>query len=248
MIQVTILGCGSSLGVPVIGCNCSVCKSTSPYNKRTRSSIFINNGDSNVLIDFGFDIKDQLIREGITRLDAAILTHDHADHVSGIDNLRVFPLIQEKPLDIFTDSNTGQIIENRYKYLFNHNKLIIKPVDFFAKLKIGSLTIQLFKQYHGPINSLGLRIGDFIYSSDVNDFPEESKSFLYNSKVWILDCLDYKSNGAHAGLDKILLWNQQYQPKQIFLTNMRHTINYHKIVKELPDNIAPLYDGFKFTI
>lgn len=248
MLNVTILGCGSSLGVPVIGCNCNICNSASQYNKRTRSSIFISDENSNILVDFGFDIKDQLIREGINRLDGAILTHNHADHVSGIDNLRVFPQIQKKPLAIFTDYQTASLVENRYNYLFNPNNLVIRPVDFFAKFMIGSLTIQLFKQYHGAINSLGIRIGDFIYSSDVVDFPDESKQFLFNSKVWILDCLDYKSNHAHAGLDKILLWNEQYKPGQIFLTNMRHTIDYDKILAELPDNIAPLYDGYKFTI
>jgi phosphoribosyl 1,2-cyclic phosphate phosphodiesterase len=113
---------------------------------------------------------------------------------------------------------------------------------------VGSLNVQLFRQHHGLIDSLGIRIGDFVYSSDVADFPEESKPCLSNIKVWILDCLDYKSNKSHAGLDKILEWNMQYSPEQILLTNMHHNIDYHTISEQLPKNIAPLYDGYKFNV
>ncbi len=248
MLQIVVLGCGSSFGVPVIGCECDICKSTSPYNKRTRCAIFISDHNTKILVDFGFDIKEQLIREDVKNLDAAILTHDHADHVSGIDNLRVFRLIQGKPLDIFTDVATALAVENRHKYLFANNSLSMNPVGFFDKLTIGALQVQLFKQDHGTINSLGLRIGDFVYSNDVVDFPLESKKYLRGIGVWILDCSDYQSRGNHAGLDKVLKWNEQYQPRQIYLTNMHHNIDYHKISRELPCNISPLYDGLRINI
>jgi len=247
MLQITVLGCGSSLGVPVIGCDCNVCTSTSSYNKRTRSSIYMDDGNSQILIDFGFDIKDQLIREKFRKLDAAILTHYHADHFSGVDNLRVFPFIQNKPLEIFSDHHTIELLENRYEYLFSADKLVAKPVDFFAKLEIHSMNIQFFKQNHSSIDSLGVRVGDFVYSSDVADFPDRSKKFLQNIKVWVLDCVGYDSNDNHAGLNKVLQWNDEYKPQQILLTNMGHLIDYHQIVNILPNNIKPLYDGYKFT-
>lgn len=253
MLEVTILGCGSSLGVPVIGCNCQVCKSDSHYNKRTRSAIFIRSNQTKILVDFGFDIKHQLIREKIGDIDAAILTHEHADHVSGIDELRAVVFYQARPLPIYTDKATMESLERRYNYLFSNNnqrhipqRLVPKPVDFFSKITVGDIEIQFFKQDHGPIDSLGIKIGDFIYSSDVIDFPAESQEFLYNAGIWVIDCLSYNSDDCHAGLNKILEWQKKYQPKQIFLTNMSHLIDYHKIIEMLPAGITPLYDGFKF--
>jgi len=248
MLQITVLGCGSSLGVPVIGCDCNICHSSSSYNKRTRSTIYIDNGESKVLIDFGFDIKDQLIRENIKILDGAILSHDHSDHTCGIDNLRMFPFIQKKPLEIFTDKITAEALENRYSYLFAPTKLVTRPVDFFAKFKIKTLNVQFFRQNHGAIDSIGVRIDDFVYSSDVSAFPQESRIFLKNIKVWILDCMSYTSNAMHSGLDKVLEWNEEYQPEQILLTNMNHYIDYHEISTKLPSNIKPLYDGYKFVV
>lgn len=248
MLQITILGCGSSLGVPVIACDCKICSAPLIYNKRTNSSIYIDDGNSQILVDFGFTIKEQLIRESIKKLDAAILTHYHADHVSGIDNLRVFPFIQKKPLEIFSDNATMRQIENNYRYLFAADKLIARPIDFFAKLKICNITVQFFRQNHGNIDSLGIRIGDFVYSSDVSFFPEESKQFLQNIKIWVVDCADYISHPTHAGLDKVLQWNDQYRPEQILLTNMNHFIDYYEISKILPNNIEALYDGYKIKL
>jgi phosphoribosyl 1,2-cyclic phosphate phosphodiesterase len=248
MLQITILGCGSSLGVPVIGCSCSVCKSASRYNKRSRSSIFITDGKAKILVDFGFDIKDQLIREDIDKLDAAILTHDHADHVSGIDNLRVFKFLQGFPLEIITDKETADVIGQRYNYLFSKNILSLKSIQFFDYFQIKDLRIQSFKQHHDSICSLGLRIHNFVYSTDITKFSNGSEEFLHNIDTWVMDCLDYKSNLAHAGLDQVLKWDQEFQPKQIILTNMGHNIDYHKIILKLPPHIRPAYDGMKIEI
>ena len=253
MLQVTILGCGASIGVPVIGCDCSVCLSNSKYNKRTRSAIYISDENSQILVDFGFDIRYQLLREKINALDCAILTHDHSDHVNGIDDLRVFTFMQGKPLEIYMNHNSAASLSKKYDYLFSNGLfdvgqvLLSKPVDFFDKIKINTIEIQFFKQNHGPIDSLGLRIEDFVYSSDVSNFPPESEEYLKDVKIWILDCMDYTSNKNHAGLDKVLEWQEKYKPQQVLLTNMRHTIDYHEIIKILPNNVKPLYDGYKFT-
>lgn len=254
MLQVTILGCGASIGVPVIGCGCSVCLSDSKYNKRTRSAIYINDENSQILVDFGFDIKHQLVREKINKLDCAVLTHYHSDHVNGIDDLRIFSFMEKKALEIYTDENTAANLHKKFDYLFNSDLFVqgqifkTKQVNFFDKIKINTIEIQFFRQNHGPIDSLGLRIGDFVYSPDVINFPPESEKFLQNIKIWILDCMDYTSNKNHAGLDKVLEWREKYKPEQILLTNMRHTIDYHEIIKILPDNVKPLYDGYKFNI
>lgn len=254
MLQVTILGCGASIGVPVIGCGCSICLSNSKYNKRTRSAIYINDENSQILVDFGFDIKHQLVREKINKLDCAVLTHYHSDHVNGIDDLRIFSFMEKKALEIYTDENTAANLHKSFDYLFGYNSFMqgsvleTRNIDFFDKIKINTIEIQFFRQNHGPIDSLGLRIGDFVYSPDVINFPSESEKFLQNIKVWILDCMDYTSNKNHAGLNKVLEWQEKYKPEQILLTNMRHTIDYNEITKILPDNVKPLYDGYKFNI
>ena len=110
------------------------------------------------------------------------------------------------------------------------------------------MDLQFFRQHHGSIDSLGIRIDDFVYSSDVADFPKESEQFLRSAEVWVLDCVSYVSNSRHAGLDKVLQWYEEYKPKQILLTNMDHLVNYHEILKVLPSNIKPLYDGYKFVV
>ncbi|KAF8818609.1 MBL fold metallo-hydrolase [Rickettsia endosymbiont of Cardiosporidium cionae] len=248
MLKIKILGCGASLGVPIIGCNCTVCKSSSDYNKRTRSAIYIYTENTKVLVDFGCDIKQQLIRERISQLDAAILTHYHADHVAGIDDIRIFSCINNSALAIYTDYSTTEILKKRHDYLFKNNQLKIHSCNFYERFNIKNLEIQFFAQHHGKINSIGIKINDFVYSCDVESFPEESEKYLYNINYWVLDCIGYEHNHSHAGLDKILDWNKKYTPNNILLTGMHHTIDYHKIQDVLPNNIQPLYDGFEINL
>ena len=248
MLEVNILGCGSSLGVPVVSCRCSVCKSDSPYNKRLRSSIIISQNRTKILVDFGFNIKEQLIKADIYNLDGAILTHDHADHVSGIDELRVFFYVHGKPLDIFVLDSIAPTILDRYSYLFNSGRLVMNIINDFEEIKIKDIKLQFFPQIHGPIQSLGIRVDGFVYSCDVREFPAVADKYLYDIDTWVVDCMDYKSNFAHAGLEKILEWDEKYRPKLIYLTNMNHNIDYHKIITELPSHITPLYDGCKIKL
>ncbi len=243
MLKVTILGCGSSCGVPVIGCKCNVCKSDSPYNKRRSSSILIESKLTKILVDFGFDIKNQLIDAGVDGLDAAILTHDHADHVSGIDHLRIFKWITGEPLKVVTDLGSAAKLRERYDYLFNNDQLVINEVKHYSFYKIKDIEIQFFWQEHSDIGSLGLRINNFVYSCDVSDFAEESHKFLQDVDCWVLDCCGMLSSFAHAGLDKVLKWNELFKPKRVYLTSMRDEIDYFEIHKYLPNHIKPCYDG-----
>jgi len=248
MLEVDILGCGSSLGVPVVSCRCLVCKSDSPYNKRLRSSIIISQNETKILVDFGFDIKEQLIKADVSDLDGAILTHDHADHVSGIDELRVFFYVRRKPLDIFVLDSIAPSILDRYAYLFNSGRLNMNIINSFEEIKIKNMKLQTFPQMHGAIESLGIRVDGFVYSCDVREFSAITDKYLYDIDAWVVDCMDYKSNFAHAGLEKILEWDKKYKPKRIYLTNMNHNIDYHKIVTELPTHITPLYDMCKIKL
>lgn len=248
MLKITVLGCGSSHGVPVVGCACEVCTSSSPYNKRRRSAIIIEQLAAKVLVDFGFDIKDQLVDAKIDRLDGAVLTHDHADHVAGIDNLRIFRYLSGEALTIHTDHETEEKIKQRYKYLFDKGEVRSVAYGKYDQFEIDAIRFQFFNQLHAEIDSLGIRVGDFVYSSDVREFPPESRQYLQGIKVWLLDCLAMESNHAHAGLDRVLEWNDKYKPKRIYLTNMRDDIDYYKIQESLPDNIRPAYDGLVIQI
>ncbi|MFK8039919.1 MAG: MBL fold metallo-hydrolase [Rickettsiaceae bacterium] len=248
MVKITILGCGASFGTPVIGCKCNTCLSDSPYNKRSRSAIIIAKNNKKILVDFGFDIKQQLLRAKIDNVDYAILTHDHADHVAGIEELRIFSFYHKKPIEIFTDFDSGKSIANKYHYLLRDNVMNINIIKYPDKKTIGNIDMIFFKQHHGSVNSAGIRIGNFVYSTDVVSFPKESEEFLHNIEQWVLDCASYESNFSHAGLDKVLQWNEKYKPKKILLTNMRHNIDYFEIQKYLPSNIVPLYDGFEITV
>ena len=248
MFKVTILGCGSSHGVPVIGCKCAVCKSDSPYNKRRRSSILIENGDKKILVDFGFDIKDQLLDANVNSLDAAILTHDHADHVAGIDNLRIYKYLSGRALPIYTDIATAKAISQRYKYMIDANEIKIIAHDSYDIVDIAGVPIQFFLQKHAEIDSLGIRINNFVYSPDVREFYDKSVKYLNDIDFWVLDCLGYKSNHAHAGLERVLEWNDRFNPRRVWLTNMRDEIDYFEIQEALPQNIMPSYDGLEIVI
>jgi phosphoribosyl 1,2-cyclic phosphate phosphodiesterase len=248
MLEINVLGCGSSVGVPVVACKCSVCKSDSSYNKRLRSSIIIKQNETKILVDFGFDVRTQLINNDVYHLDGAILTHDHADHVGGLDELRIFFLVHGKPLDIYVNESIAPQIFEQYNYLFADGKLVMHPINELQGLNIGDIKLQLFPQIHGPIRSLGVRVADFVYSCDVSAIPSESEQYLKNMDIWVVDCMDYKSTFAHAGLERIMEWREKYKPQKTYLTNMNHNIDYHKIITELPVDIMPLYDGFKIKL
>lgn len=249
-MEIVILGCGSSIGVPVIGCECDVCISSSQFNMRMRSSVLIAGDNANVLIDAGFDIRHQLIKNGIKNIDALVITHDHADHVSGIDDLRVFPLLHNKRVDLYITEQAYLPLEARYHYLFSKSFLIPSIVDFYTKILVEDIEIQLFKQHHvrGVMDSLGIRIKNFVYANDVIDFPDESRQYLMGVDVMVLDCFGYKTTASHAGLDVVLKWYEEFRPQQIYLTNMSHDIDYYEIQKILPPNIRPAYDSMKISI
>ncbi|KJV56551.1 metallo-beta-lactamase superfamily protein [Orientia chuto str. Dubai] len=249
MWKIVVLGCGPSLGVPIVGCKCSVCISDTEFNKRLRSSLYLQyNNEVSILIDCGCDIRFQLLRANITKLDAVILTHRHSDHVAGIDNLRVFAYQNSCALDVYANVETIDYITKNYSYLFKKNLLNAIKIDDYSMININGKEIITFQQNHGEINSLGIRIKNFVYSNDVREFPEKSHQFLHKIDVWVLDCLQKIATDAHAGLDEIIKWNKKFMPKKIYLTNMNHTIDYYQIQHILPENVNIAYDGLKFFI
>ncbi|MFO1129844.1 MAG: MBL fold metallo-hydrolase [Rickettsiales bacterium] len=252
-VLVTILGCGCSSGVPIIGCNCNVCKSDDIKNKRFRSAIFVQYQGINILIDSGPDIKHQLLKANVKKIDYLIITHQHYDHVSGLNELRSM----KRAKDIILIARK-QVIEHLmfyYSYVFSFDKykqtIITKNIEDYDEFDIGNLKLDTFLTYHAQkqnINNIGIKINNFIYANDISSIPENSLKYFYNLDILMLDCKNYKDTNIHIGLETVLKWNIEFKPKKIILTNMSHQFDYNKLVKELPNNIIPAFDNMQFKI
>ena len=252
-MRVTVLGCGSSSGVPEIGCGCPVCTSPDPKNKRTRVSVFIEADGANLLIDSSPDLRQQLLREGIKQIDAVLYTHDHADHTNGLDDLRAFNKLSGNSLPAYGTADTLESIQERFSYAFQPKpeKIWYRPClsphvlpDSAAHThKICGVSVVSFEQIHGKINTLGYRIGNFAYSTDCNEMPETAFEALKGIDVWIVDCLRYTDSYTHSNLKRTLGWIERVKPRLAILTHMAHDFDYNALLEELPAGVVPGYDG-----
>jgi len=252
-MKVTILGCGASSGVPIMGCECDVCRSSNPKNNRTRVSILVESQNTRILVDTPPDLRTQALRHNLKTVDAIIYTHAHADHIAGIDDTRSFNYYNNAPLDIYSDARTLEELRVRFPYVFLPPKplktmwyrpclspIAIEPPHTF---KIDGIEIIPFWQIHGQDRTLGLRFGNIAYTTDTNVLSQESLQMLKGIDVWIVDCLRYAPAPTHAHLEMALGWINQVKPKQAYLTHMSHEFDYDTLLKELPENVSPAYDG-----
>lgn len=257
-MKITILGCGNSLGVPVVGCECAVCTSDNPRNKRLRVSAAVEIGDKRLIIDTSTDFRQQMLRAGIKKIDAVLYTHDHADHVHGIDDLRAFNFGTERPIPIYGSAATIDTLKQRFAYAFvppkqniifcpNLEGKAIAPQEMeekqYADFYIENIKITAFEQGHGKFKSTGYRIGDFAYSTDVDELPEVAFSVLSGVKCWVVDCLRYTKSYSHANLEKTLEWIARVRPETAVFTHMAHDFDYDKLSSELPSGVFVGYDG-----
>ncbi len=268
--KVTILGCGSSGGVPRIGGIWGACDPLNPRNERTRCSIFVEGRNlekdaeqgqaehlswTRFLVDTSPDLRFQLLKNKITRLDAVLFTHDHADQAHGIDDLRAFYLARYKPLPACMDKRTADIMLHRFGYCFEvpaggihpailELKRLERPEDvFFIKGEGGRLPVMGLSVDHGPIRALGFRFGNIAYIPDVSDLSQDNFSCLQNLDVFIIDALRHRPHPTHAHLEKTLSWIERLKPRRAVLTNMHIDLDYDTLRKELPEHIEPAYDG-----
>jgi phosphoribosyl 1,2-cyclic phosphate phosphodiesterase len=257
-MKITILGCGASAGVPFIGCECAVCTSDNPKNKRTRVSILVETETTRILIDASPDLRQQALDNHFKTVDAIILTHFHADHVHGIDDIRSLNFHRNDVIPLYSDAETLKRMEHSFSYIFREPpkdkhwfRPAVTPVEI-APLEpfiIGDISLQPFWQDHGFVPSLGFRIGDFAYSTDVKDFPVESQPYLKGLKLWLLDCLtDERPMPTHADLNLSLEWIEKYQPKHTILTHMSHALDYDKVNAQTPEHVEAAYDGMMVEI
>lgn len=259
-MKITILGCGASGGVPLVGCDCSICTSANPKNKRTRASILIENKGSTVLVDVSPDLRQQCLRHDLRTVDAIIITHGHADHCHGIDDTRPFNYHRDAAIPLFTDKETLERLERGFPYVFvPHDKSkpwykpeltphVVDPGSSSTFMAAPHVEIQPFEQWHGKMTTLGLKIGNFAYSTDVNKLPEESLQLLENIDLWIVDCLRYHIAPSHAHLEMTLGWIARVGPKHAILTHMNHDLGYEELKAILPPNVEPAYDGMVLEV
>lgn len=252
-MRITMLGCGSSSGVPMVGCTCSVCTSDNPRNRRSRVSIVIEEGGKTILIDTSPDLRHQALANNINKINAVVYTHDHADHTHGIDDLRAFNIVKDDALPIYADRDTLALLQSRFGYVFQQKPEPawfrpcltphIIPTEPLADFEVEGINFTPILQTHGKSTSLGFRIGNFAYSTDMNGIPDESWEKFAGLDVWIVDCLRYTHSYTHSRLETTLEWIVRLKPKQAILTHMAHEFDYDRLCKELPVGVIPGYDG-----
>jgi phosphoribosyl 1,2-cyclic phosphate phosphodiesterase len=260
-MRFTILGCGSSGGVPRLGGQWGACDPDNPKNTRRRCSMLVERvtdaGITRVLIDTSPDMRAQLLSAGIGELDAVVYTHSHADHVHGLDDLRMIVFNMRKRLQVWADGDTQNDLFSRFGYAF------VQPSDspyppildmntINGPVHIdgagGAITLTPFKVNHGSIDALGFRIGDLAYLPDVAKIPEDVwTDHLQDLDVWILDALRRDPHPTHAHLAQSLEWMERAKPRQGILTNMHIDLDFATVDAETPDHITPAYDGMVIT-
>jgi phosphoribosyl 1,2-cyclic phosphate phosphodiesterase len=259
-LRLTILGCGSSGGVPRIAEGWGACDPANPKNRRRRCSVLIESlgprGATTVLVDTSPDLREQLIGVGVKRLDGVLMSHPHADHTHGIDDLRPLCLAMRRPLDIYMNETTSLRVTDAFAYIFHTPEgSSYPPIAREHRLLAGQLcriegpggAIEAtpFDLAHGDIDALGFRIGALAYTPDVKRIPEASRAFLEGLDVWIIDALRYRPHPSHFNLDEALSWIEAMRPRRAILTNLHTDLDYGTLRASLPEHVTPAYDGMR---
>lgn len=254
-MKVTVLGSGTSHGVPMIGCDCAVCRSDDPRDKRTRPSIYVQVGSLSLLIDTAPELRLQCIANYIDRVDAVLFTHHHADHVTGLDDLRRFNWLMKKPIPLYGSQRTLENLERMFKYAFEqaHDSPHSRPsIDLITiddnPFAIDGVEITPIPLIHGKLPVLGFRIGRFAYCTDCHEIPESSFEKLTGLDVLILDALRIDPHPAHFNLEQAVEAAQRIGARQTFFTHITHQMGHEATNRSLPDGVALAHDGQKIAI
>jgi phosphoribosyl 1,2-cyclic phosphate phosphodiesterase len=257
-LKFTILGCGSSAGVPRPALGWGACDPNNPKNRRRRTSLLVERreagGVTRVLVDTSPDLREQLLDADVDWLDGVLYTHEHADHTHGIDDLRSLFIKARRPVDVYLDEATSHMMHQRFGYCFvspagseyppivrEHRLAAGQPLAIVGQG--GTITVLPFLQVHGDIASYGFRFGSLAYSCDLSTMPPESAAALAGLDIWIVDALRYRPHPSHFSVDDALAWIERIKPRRAILTNLHADLDYDVLMAKLPPHVEPGFDG-----
>ncbi|MCA9062778.1 MAG: MBL fold metallo-hydrolase [Planctomycetaceae bacterium] len=256
--ELVVMGTGTSVGVPVVGCTCPVCTSSDPRNRRTRCGVLVRAPEGEFVIDTGPEIRLQLVDAGASLIRAALFTHSHADHVMGLDDLRIFGFQLEAAIPLYCEPIVEQQLRQIFSYAFSdpatHAHQFAAPRLRFETIEPGlpfdllGLTVLPIRLRHGELPVLGFRIGDVAFCTDVSTIPAESRKLLQDLDVLIIDALRHEPHPTHLHVDAAIKVIRQLRPKSAFLTHMSHELDYNQLSAQLPPGIQPAYDGLRIPL
>lgn len=251
--KVTILGCGTSTGVPLLACTCPTCRSRDPRNKRLRSSVSIQVRDKVFLIDTTPDLREQGLRNRMFWIDAVLFTHPHADHTHGIDELRSYNYLMTRRIDCYGNAWTLGAIRNKFDYIFKKTqKGGGKPLIDLHRLRggktIAGIRVIPLECSHGNLGVLGYRIGDVAYLTDITEIPSRTLPKLRGLKLLVLDCLRYRPHPTHLNVTAAIELAKKIGAKKTVFTHMGHEVEYKTFARSLPENMTPAFDGLVIHI
>jgi phosphoribosyl 1,2-cyclic phosphate phosphodiesterase len=262
-LTLTILGCGSSAGVPRPALGWGACDPSNPKNRRRRCSLLAERtsekGTTRIVIDTSPDLREQLIDAEVDHIDAVFLTHEHADQTHGVDDLRSVVQHQRRRIPVYLNQSTAKDFMSRFSYCFATPPgsdyppiLDLDGIEAGESRSIdgkgGPVTLSAFIMQHGNITALGYRIGDAAYTPDVNDIPAESWGHLENLELWIIDGLRYAGHPSHFSVNDALSWIERFKPRRAVITNMNSDLDYEVLRKTLPAGVIPAYDGMRLVL
>jgi phosphoribosyl 1,2-cyclic phosphate phosphodiesterase len=257
-MRLTFLGTGTSFGVPQIGCECAVCRSTDPRDKRTRAGAIVESEGATILIDTPPELRLQLIAGGFSRVDAVVYTHEHADHINGIDDLRMFSVRQGHPLPVYGPAETLDRIRTSFGYIFDD---AVRPYDGTSKpslemralepgrpARVAGIEILPLAFWHGHLRVFGYRLGRLAYITDVKTIPEVERERLRGLDVLVLNALWWRPHPTHLSIDEAIEAAQALGARRTFLTHLTHETGHADLARRLPDGIFPAYDGLMVEV
>lgn len=253
-MKVTFLGTGTSQGIPVIACPCEVCQSTNPKDKRLRTSVLIEVDGKNFVVDTGPDFRQQMLRENVTKMDAVLMTHEHKDHIAGMDDVRAFNFIQRKDMEVYASERVQTAIKREFYYAFEAVKYPGVPQIKLetitnAPFEVEGVEVIPIEVMHYKLPVFGFRIKDFTYITDANYIAEEEKEKIKGSKVLVVNALRKESHISHFTLDQALELIDELKPERAYLTHLSHQMGLHdEVEKALPEGVFVAYDTLKISI
>ncbi len=253
-MKVTFLGTGTSQGIPIIACDCEVCRSADEKDHRLRSSVMIEDEGTTIVIDTGPDFRYQMLREGVKKLDAVVFTHAHRDHTAGLDDIRAFNYIQKKDMDIYVDQNTLDTLKSQFDYIFAPSpypgipKINIHMIED-RPFRVQNMELTPIEVKHYKLPVLGFRIKGFTYITDANYISEQEMEKIYGSEVLVLNALRKSTHISHFNLEEAIDLVNRVKPRQAYFTHISHQLGKHRdISPELPENVFLAYDRLQIEL